>query len=205
MQTGLRLRQTTTIYCFSGGGLSRARIPVGWPYVQWHIATLTLGAFPLAAVGRWRASDGHPAACKAFGESHDSYRMHDARHSYAVRAIKAGALFEHVAAQLGHADTQMVVKVYGRYKPSAVERREWEKTAAAQDAARAPGASALGRSLFRWPRRAYGGRRRHCGCRSPSPGCDAFAAISVPREFSFQESETPPSAMPVWKARAFAA
>lgn len=36
-------------------------------------------------------------------------------------------------------DTKMVVRVYGRYKPSAEERREWEAIAAAQDAARARG------------------------------------------------------------------
>lgn len=39
--------------------------------------------------------------------------------------------------QLGHADTQMVVKVYGRYKPNETERREWERIAALQDAERA--------------------------------------------------------------------
>ena len=111
-----------------------------WPYVERHMATLTPGALLFPGVDRWRASDEHRAACKALGETFEDYRLHDARHTYAVRAIKAGAPFEHVAAQLGHADTTMVVKVYGRYKPSAEERRAWEQIAAAQDAARAKGA-----------------------------------------------------------------
>jgi hypothetical protein len=39
-----------------------------------------------------------------------------------------------------HADTQMVVKVYGRYKPTETERREWERIAALQDEERAKAA-----------------------------------------------------------------
>jgi integrase len=65
------------------------------------------------------------------------YSRNDARHSYAVRAIRAGASLEHVAPQFGHADTQMVEKVYERYKPNESERREWERIAALQDAERA--------------------------------------------------------------------
>jgi hypothetical protein len=34
----------------------------------------------------------------------------------------------------------MVVKVYGRYRPSEDERREWERIAALQDAERAKAA-----------------------------------------------------------------
>jgi integrase len=88
-------------------------------------------------LNRWSASDAHRDACKALGADFADYRMHDARHSYAVRAIRAGAPLEHVARQLGHADTQMVVKVYGRYKPNESERREWERIAALQDEVRA--------------------------------------------------------------------
>ncbi|HET7584655.1 MAG TPA: site-specific integrase [Gemmatimonadaceae bacterium] len=111
-----------------------------WPYVERHIATLTPAAPLFPGITRWRASDMHRDACKRLGEGFEDYRLHDARHTYAVRAIKAGASLEHVAEQLGHADTQMVVKVYGRYRPSADERREWERIAAAQDVARAQSA-----------------------------------------------------------------
>ena len=108
-----------------------------WPYVERHVANMTPSAPLFAGIDRWRASDVHRAACKELGDGFEDYRLHDARHTYAVRAIKAGASLEHVAEQLGHVDTTMVVKVYGRYKPSAEERRAWEKVAAAQDAERA--------------------------------------------------------------------
>jgi integrase len=59
--------------------------------------------------------------------------MHDARHTFAVRAIRAGAPFEFVAAQLGHGSTQMVISVYGRFKPSESEMTDWERIARVQD------------------------------------------------------------------------
>lgn len=114
--------------------------PWAWPYLERYIATLTPGALLFPGIDRWMAGDAHRAACKALGDTFADYRLHDARHTYAVRAIRAGAPFEHVASQLGHADTTMVVKVYGRYKPNAAERRSWESIASAQDAERAKGA-----------------------------------------------------------------
>lgn len=85
----------------------------------------------------WTASDQHRAACKRLDI--EDYRLHDARHTYAVRAIRGGAPFEFVARQLGHADTTMVVRVYGRFKPSEEEMRGWERIAAAQEARRGLG------------------------------------------------------------------
>jgi integrase len=108
-----------------------------WEYVEKAIRRLTPSAPLFPGLTRWSASDAHRDACKALGSDFADYRMHDARHSYAVRAIRAGAPLEHVARQLGHADTQMVVKVYGRYKPNESERHEWERIAALQDAERA--------------------------------------------------------------------
>ena len=108
-----------------------------WAYVERAVRHLTPSAFLFPGLNRWSASDAHRDACKALGADFADYRMHDARHSYAVRAIRAGAPLEHVATQLGHADTQMVVKVYGRYKPNETERREWERIAALQDEVRA--------------------------------------------------------------------
>jgi hypothetical protein len=42
-----------------------------------------------------------------------------------------------VARQLGHVDTTMVARVYGRFKPDEREKREWHRVAAANDAKRA--------------------------------------------------------------------
>lgn len=47
------------------------------------------------------------------------YTMHDARHSYAVNALRSGMRPEVVAHQLGHRDTTLLMKVYGRYVPEA--------------------------------------------------------------------------------------
>ena len=44
--------------------------------------------------------------------------MHDSRHSYAVRKMKEGADPQIVASNLGHKDTQMLWKVYGKYRPT---------------------------------------------------------------------------------------
>jgi len=70
------------------------------------------------------------------------HRVHDARHFYAVRAIRAGTPYELVAKQLGHADVAMVAKVYGRFKPDHDERDRWELAADALDRADAARAEA---------------------------------------------------------------
>lgn len=68
--------------------------------------------------------------------------MHDARHFYAVRAIRAGTPYELVVRQLGHADGAMVAKVYGRFEPDHDERDRWELAADALDRADAARAEA---------------------------------------------------------------
>ncbi len=105
-----------------------------WPIVEKHVALLTPNAALFPGINRWTASDKHREACKAL--EIEDYQLKDSRHTYAVRAIRAGAPFEVVAQQLGHADTTMVVRVYGRFKPTEQERTEWERIAAAQDAKR---------------------------------------------------------------------
>lgn len=47
------------------------------------------------------------------------YRLHDARHSYAVRQMKAGEDPQIIANNLGHKDTVMLWRVYGKYRPTA--------------------------------------------------------------------------------------
>lgn len=109
-----------------------------WPYLERHARALMPSALLFPGISRFLAGDRHREACAALGDDFADYRMHDARHSYAVRAIKAGATFQTVAWQLGHGtDTTMVAKVYGGYQPKEDEMRRWESVAAAQDAARA--------------------------------------------------------------------
>ena len=46
------------------------------------------------------------------------YRLHDARHSYAVRKMKEGEDPQLIANNLGHKDTAMLWRVYGKYRPT---------------------------------------------------------------------------------------
>lgn len=73
---------------------------------------------------RWRANRKHGEAAQAAGLR--VLRLHDARHHWAVRALKLGASVEVVSRQLGHANGVMVLKVYGKYLPSREDRKSWE-------------------------------------------------------------------------------
>jgi hypothetical protein len=83
---------------------------------------------PVPGLDRWRTLEAHKAACQQLGIT--NYTQHDARHSYAIHAVRCGASYEHVAGQLGHGNTQMAIKVYARCSPSARERTAWEKRSA---------------------------------------------------------------------------
>lgn len=89
---------------------------------------------------RWEAGDVHRAAIEKLKEKSSvfaGYTMRDHRHTYAVRAIRAGTPAELVARQLGHANAVLVHQVYGRFAPGQSERDKWEKIATAQDKERA--------------------------------------------------------------------
>jgi hypothetical protein len=49
--------------------------------------------------------------------------------------VRAGTPYKLVARRLGHAEVQMVAKVYGRFAPRSEERDRWEKVAAERAAA----------------------------------------------------------------------
>ena len=105
---------------------------MAWPYVEQRCAELRPTDLLFPGIDRWEAGDAHRAAVHAAGL--DDYQMRDQRHSYAVRAARAGTPAELIARQLGHANAVLVLKVYGRFMPSAQERDRWEKIAALQDA-----------------------------------------------------------------------
>ena len=104
-----------------------------WPDLEKFVRRLLPNAPLFPGVNRWTASDKHREACIALNI--EDYQLKDSRHTYAVRAIRAGAPFEHVAAQLGHIDTTMVVRVYARFRPSEAERTDWQRIATIQDEA----------------------------------------------------------------------
>lgn len=115
-----------------------------WPYVLSRIT----GRLPDAKLfpdipDRWEARDVHASAVKKLAVEFPIYRgytMRDQRHTFAVRAIRAGTPAELVARQLGHANAVLVHKVYGRFSPSQEERAKWELIATAQDIERKAGA-----------------------------------------------------------------
>lgn len=101
------------------------------PYLEARIAMLTPDADLFPNVDRWRASDSHREACERLGIL--NYTLRDARHTWAVRATRAGASPEVVRRQLGHANTLMVNKVYAPFRPNEEEMTGWHDRAAQQD------------------------------------------------------------------------
>ena len=103
-----------------------------WPFVEAHLKTVLPGERLFRGVDRWQASDLHRERLRILGLPH--HRLHDSRHHWAVRMVRAGMPLELVARQLGHRDVVMVAKVYGRFVPTSQERDRWEGIAAELDA-----------------------------------------------------------------------
>lgn len=110
-----------------------------WPYVE----RLCRGKLPAArlfeGISRWTASDVHrdtlvALGLRAKGADVDGLRLHDARHHWAVRMIRAGTPIEVVSRQLGHKDGTLALKVYGRFVPRTEERQKWERKASEGEA-----------------------------------------------------------------------
>jgi integrase len=113
-----------------------------WPIVQEHLATVLPGERVFRGLDRWAVGEAHRQRFRMLGL--EGYRLHDARHHWAVRMARAGAPFELIARQLGHRDVAMVAKVYGRFKPDTEERDRWERIAASRDAEKWPRSGAKG-------------------------------------------------------------
>ena len=98
-----------------------------WPY----ISAAAKGKLPDAplfvhengeAVTYYRALAAHRGAVKALKLPSD-YTMHDARHSFAVRCMKARVDPQMIANNLGHRDATMVLRIYGKYRVTAADFR----------------------------------------------------------------------------------
>src|SRR5687768_12724017 len=64
------------------------------------------------------------------------YDLRDHRHTWAVRAVRAGWPLELVARQLRHADGTLAVRVYARHVPKRREFDHWEQVATEHEAER---------------------------------------------------------------------
>jgi integrase len=105
-----------------------------WPYVEAHWRRALPGERLFRGLHRWGTSDAHREQLRVLNLPH--HRLHDARHHWAVRMVRAGMFLELIARQLGHRDVAMVAKVYGRFVPNSHERERWEAAAAALDVER---------------------------------------------------------------------
>lgn len=96
-----------------------------------YLVAACRGKLPDAAVFEGATYEGalvsHRAAVKALGLP-EKYTMHDARHSFAVRWMRAGMDPNLIASNLGHKDATLVMKVYGKYRPRAVDFTKLEGT-----------------------------------------------------------------------------
>ena len=92
--------------------------PWAAPYLERLIAMLTPEAELFPGMNRHTPSKKHRAACKLLGIA--GYTLRDARHTWAVRAIRSGASLEVIRRQLGHVNTHMANLVYAPFQP---ERR----------------------------------------------------------------------------------
>ena len=134
-----------------------------WPHLEAHLATLTPGERLFRGISRWDATEAHRERCRALGFT--DYRLHDSRHHWAVRMVRAGMPLELVARQLGHHDVVMVAKVYGRFTPNHEERDRWEQAAAALD------------------KQKWGGLGSTAGSTPEAPGCDEVANLNEASDF----------------------
>jgi integrase len=78
---------------------------------------------PLFTFNARTARDHHKAACKAAKLALST--LHDHRHSYAVNALRRGVPLHIVSAQLGHSNTSLVQKRYGRFVPNEADYERW--------------------------------------------------------------------------------
>jgi integrase len=133
-----------TVHAHGTKSKSRDRIvhvlDFAWPLVERHIATLLPNALLFEGVTSKQVRAMHYAACNALSPRIEDYRVHDARHTYAVLLMKAGAPAEVAARQLGHANTKMVMQVYGKFRATVEDSAHWhrlamQETATAQRAA----------------------------------------------------------------------
>lgn len=109
-----------------------------WPWVEALARIRRPGECLFMTIpDRWIAAGAFNAVIKPLAEREPGvfadYWMRDGRHTYAVRAIKAGTPPIVVATQLGHKNAILVLKVYGIYVPGSAERDYWEAKAAERD------------------------------------------------------------------------
>lgn len=113
---------------------SRDRIALvadwAWPIVKEYLSQF-LPNVPLFNRHRSTLSHWHLDTVKALNLP--KYPLHNARHHWAVRQLRAGTPVKVVQSQLGHSTSKITMDVYGRFIPDGVDRAKWEKEATKYD------------------------------------------------------------------------
>ena len=138
-QAVLRIRrrdidfEQRTIRAHGGKNAWRDRVcvvtePWAWPYIEAHARACTPNAPLFDGLSYEAALSAHVAACAAAKLPRST--LHDHRHTYAVTLRRRGVSDVYIARQLGHSDTVLVARNYGRFTPDADEyRRELQPAA----------------------------------------------------------------------------
>jgi integrase len=107
-----------------------------WEYVlaHWHVQSHGIPSERLWSFSRWHASKAHRIAVRAVKDPEiPHYPLYNARHHWAVRYAREGTPIQIIAAQLGHSDPALTLRVYGRFYPSSTDRDRWERVVAERD------------------------------------------------------------------------
>jgi integrase len=103
-----------------------------WPIVEAYVKGFTPNALLFDGIREEIALRHHHAAREAAKLPHST--LHDHRHSYAVNAIRRGMPDHLVAAQLGHRDSTLVQRVYGKFAPQQKDFAQYVSGTAEREA-----------------------------------------------------------------------
>ena len=87
------------------------------PFVRSACQGKLPGAPLFPNLDRHRVYKVHDAVCTSLGSEFDGYRLHDARRTFSIIALKNGATHGAVAYVLGHKNTRLALATYRRYAP----------------------------------------------------------------------------------------
>jgi integrase len=111
----------------------RSRVGVIEDWALPHLRAALKGLLPnarLVPMDGDTLRDEHQRACEALAIT--DYRLHDARHTFAVRWWDAGVPASVIGLQLGHADGQTVERVYGKHRVATPQLHHWAAVVAKQ-------------------------------------------------------------------------
>ena len=89
--------------------------PWAWPIFRKALRSKLPDALLFDGIDYDAARREHKAAVKS-QQLREDYRIHDSRHSLAVRWMREGIPLHVIANNLGHRDTSMVERLYGRHR-----------------------------------------------------------------------------------------